>query len=85
MPRDPLPNAPTIAMSDQTARETPMQKRPFLDPDHPMFAKAWVRWLVSVGPMLWAGFEFWQNQPMWGMIFAACGGYAFWTLIWNRK
>ncbi|NBZ88034.1 hypothetical protein [Stagnihabitans tardus] len=62
-----------------------MQKRPFLDPDHPMFARAWVRWLVSIGPMAWSVLEFWQSEPMWGIIFLAIGAYAFWVLIWNRR
>jgi hypothetical protein len=62
-----------------------MQKRPFLDPDHPMFARAWVRWLVSVAPLLWAGFEFWQGTPFWGMLFGAAGIYAFKTLIWDKR
>lgn len=63
-----------------------MQKRPFLDPDHPMFAKAWVRWLVSLGPIAWAVFEFTVTQdPLWGVLFLAIGGYAFKTLIWDRK
>lgn len=62
-----------------------MQKRPFLDPDHPMFARAWVRWLVSVGPILWGLGEFWHGAPMWGVIFAAAGAYAFKTLILDRR
>ena len=62
-----------------------MQKRPFLDPDHPMFAKAWVRWLVSLGPMAWAGFEFLYGSAMWGVIFLAIGAYALKTLILNKR
>lgn len=62
-----------------------MSRRPFLDPDHPMFARAWVRWLVSIGPIAWAVFEFVTGSPMWGVIFLAAGGYALKTLILDRK
>jgi hypothetical protein len=60
------------------------ERKPFLDPDHPMFAKAWVRWLTTLAPLVWGGFEFWQAQPMWGLLFVAAGAYAGWTLIYKR-
>ena len=62
-----------------------MERRPFLDPDHPMFARTWVRWLVSVPPMAWGVAEFFIGDPFWGMLFLAAGGYAFWTLILKKK
>ena len=62
-----------------------MAPRPVLDPDHPMFARAWARWVVSVAPILWAGFEFLRGDPFWGVLFLAAGVYALWMLILNRK
>ena len=59
--------------------------KPFLDPDHPMFRQAWVRWLTSLGPLGWGGFELWLGNPMWALLFGAAGGYAFWKLIWERR
>ena len=60
------------------------QRRPFLDPNHPMFAKPWVRWLTCLVPLAWAGFELWLGDPMWALLFGAAGGYAFYTLIYKR-
>lgn len=61
-----------------------MARQPLLDPNHPMFRRAWVRWVVSVFPLLWAGVEFWFNEPFWGVLFLGAGGYAFWVLILKR-
>lgn len=61
-----------------------MARKPFLDPDHPMFAKAWVRWLVTLLPIAWGVFELLKGDPMWGILFAAAGGYAGWVLIYKR-
>lgn len=57
----------------------------FLDPNDPFFAQAWVRWVTVLLPLLWAGVEFWNASPMWGMIFLAAGLYAGWQLFFNRK
>lgn len=53
----------------------------FLDPNHPFFARAWVRWATAVLPVLWAGVEFINDNPGWGVLFAGAGAYAFWMLI----
>lgn len=58
--------------------------RPFLDPNHPMFARPWVRWLVTLAPLAWAVFEFVAGDPFWGILFAATGLYAGKVLILNR-
>ena len=58
---------------------------PFLDPQHPMFRHAWVRWLVSVGPMVWGAYEFWIGEVLWGFAFAGLGFYAFLILILKYK
>lgn len=61
-----------------------MPRKPFLDPDHPMFAKAWVRWLVTLLPIGWGLFEMVKGDPMWGLIFLAAGAYAGKVLIYRR-
>lgn len=60
------------------------ERRPFLDASHPMFAKPWVRWAVTLAPLAWGGFEFLAGDPFWGVLFLAAGGYAGWVLILNR-
>ncbi len=58
----------------------------FLDPDHPFFAKAWVRWATAILPIAWGMVEFfWTQAPFWGVLFTAIGAYAGWVLILNRK
>ena len=57
----------------------------FLDPNDPFFARAWVRWVTVLLPLGWAGVEFWQGAPIWGVLFLAVGLYAGWMLFFNRK
>jgi len=57
----------------------------FLDPNDPFFARAWVRWVTVLLPLGWAGVEFWQGAPFWGIIFLAAGLFAGWQLFFNRK
>jgi hypothetical protein len=59
-------------------------RRPFLDPNHPMFTKAWVRWACTLAPIAWGGFELWAGDPMWAVLFGAAGVYAGYTLIYKR-
>lgn len=57
----------------------------FLDRDHPMFRRAWVRWATVLVPFFWAAVElFVLNGPGWAIMFAAAGAYAFWVLILRR-
>lgn len=53
----------------------------FLDPNHPFFAKAWVRWVSALFPLGWAGVEFAFHSPFWGVLFGGLGAYAFYILI----
>ncbi len=62
----------------------PQKRRPFLDPEHPMFARAWVRWLVTLAPLGWGGFEFIGGEPFWGIMFVAAGAYAGKVLILSK-
>ena len=55
-----------------------------LDPNDPFFAKAWVRWVTCVLPMLWGLVEFYFNSPGWGILFVTAGAYAFYMLIIKR-
>lgn len=48
----------------------------FLDPDHPMFRKMWVRWVTVLVPTGWAVLEFYMQSPFWGIIFGAVAVYA---------
>lgn len=57
-----------------------MSKR-FLDRDHPMFRRAWVRALTVAAPGLMAVLEFATNGPGWGMIFAGAAIWALWELF----
>lgn len=57
----------------------------FLDPNDPFFARAWVRWVTVLLPLGWAGVEFWQGAPLWGVLFLAAGLYAGWQLFILRK
>ena len=53
----------------------------FLDPAHPFFRPAWVRWATALVPLAWAGMELWSGAVLWALIFGALGAYAFWVLI----
>jgi len=59
-------------------------RRPFLDPAHPIFAKAWVRWACTLAPLAWGGVELYNGDPMWAILFGAAGVYAGYTLIYKR-
>lgn len=52
-----------------------------LDPHHPFFDRAPVRWLTALSPMLWAGVEFRMGQPIWGGLFLGLGLYAAYMLF----
>lgn len=52
-----------------------------IDPAHPFYRRAWVRWLCAGVPLAWAAFEFATGEPMWGMIVGALGAYALWVLV----
>jgi hypothetical protein len=53
----------------------------FLDRNHPMFRRAWLRWTTAVVPLVWAGVELLLGNPGWAVLFGAAGAYAFWELI----
>jgi hypothetical protein len=52
-----------------------------LDADHPFFIPVWRRWATAILPMLWGGFEVWNDSPGWGIMFLAAGAYALYVLI----
>ena len=55
----------------------------FLDPNHPMFRRPWVRWATGILPLGWGLFEFFGNhEPLFGVLFSAAGVYALYQLIW---
>ncbi|PZR00080.1 MAG: hypothetical protein DI533_05595 [Cereibacter sphaeroides] len=53
----------------------------FLDPNHPFFARPWVRWATAIAPLAWAAVELYSGNPGWAILFGAAGAYAFWMLI----
>ena len=61
-----------------------LNRKPLLDPDHPMFAKVWVRWVTVALPILWGVGEFIWASPYWGMLFVAAGVYAGKVLLLNK-
>lgn len=53
----------------------------FVDPDHPFFAKAWVRWATVLVPAVMAGLDGYLGNWGWAAGFAAIAAYALWMLI----
>lgn len=56
-----------------------------IDANDPFFAPVWRRWLVTVGPILWAGVELWNGSPMWAILFGAAGSYAGYELLFKPR
>lgn len=52
-----------------------------IDANHPFFARPLVRWATALFPVGWAGVEFVNGSPGWGVVFAGMGAIAFWALI----
>ena len=77
----PKPFAKSLALSHKGASDHEARMKTFLDPNHPMFRRAWVRWATALAPLGWAGFELMMGNPMWAILFGAAGGYAAWVLI----
>lgn len=54
----------------------------FLDPNHPMFRRPWVRWATVLVPAAWGLAEtFWIGAPLWGALFLAAAAFAAWKLL----
>ena len=51
----------------------------------PFFKPLWIRVLVTVICLGWAGFEFLSGSTFWGMIFGGLGAYAAYQffVVWN--
>ena len=56
----------------------------FLDRDHPMFARPWVRWATVLVPAVWGGFEVAMGAPGWAILFWGVAAYAFWVLVLRK-
>jgi hypothetical protein len=50
-----------------------------------MWRNPLVRWVCVVLPMAQAAFEFYHNQPFWGILFGALGVAALWVLVITWK
>mgnify|MGYP001157914750 CR=1 FL=1 len=57
---------------------------PLVDPEHPFFAKTWVRWFWTLLPLGMAVVEFAMGSPGWGLMFLAAGSYLGWVLLIRR-
>lgn len=62
--------------------ENPKPK--FLDRDHPLFKKAWVRALTVAAPTAMAALDFSMGNPGWGVLFAAAALWALWELFLRK-
>lgn len=47
-----------------------------IDPEHPFYRPLWVRIAIVVFCLGWAAVEFITGWPLFGVLFAAAGGYA---------
>jgi hypothetical protein len=56
-----------------------MQK--FLDRDHPMFRRQWVRVMTVLVPAIMAVVEFAMGGPGWGVLFGAASAWGLWELF----
>lgn len=56
-----------------------------LDNKHPFFSSPIVRWITVAVPLVWAGVEFVNDAPFWGLIFALIAAYAAWGLLVKPK
>lgn len=56
-----------------------MQK--FLDRDHPMFRRKWVRVVTVLVPGIMAVVEFSMGGPGWGVLFGAAAAWGLWELF----
>lgn len=57
------------------------ERTPFLDPNHPWFQKAWVRYGTVLLCAVWAFLEFLTGAVFWGSLALGAGLYAAWVLI----
>ncbi len=54
---------------------------PLVDPEHPFFARRWVRWFWTLAPIGMAVLEFLSGSVAWGTLFLAAGVYLGWVLL----
>ena len=59
-------------------------KPKFLDRDHPIFAKVWIRVLTVAVPAVMAALDFFHGNPGWGVIFAGGAIWALWELYLRK-
>lgn len=61
---------------------TPKPK--FLDRDHPMFRRFWVRGLTVALPGAMAILELSNASPGWAVVFGGAAGWALWELFLRK-
>lgn len=54
----------------------------FLDSNHPMFQKLWVRIATVVAPALWGLVEFRNGAAGWAIMFLGAAAYAAYELLY---
>lgn len=63
---------------------TEPSRQKFLDRDHPMFRKTWVRVLTVAFPTGMGALEFANESPGWGILFLGAAGWALWELFLRK-
>ncbi|WP_424927097.1 DUF3329 domain-containing protein [Amaricoccus tamworthensis] len=58
-----------------------------IDADHPAYRPLWVRIVIVGFSALWALFEFWHGNAVWGAVFLGIAALATWKLFitWRPK
>jgi hypothetical protein len=55
------------------------------DAEHPFFRPLWRRIAVVAFCAVWAGWEYWNGQPMWATIAGGMAAYAAWVFLLTYK
>ncbi len=56
-----------------------------IDTNHPIYRPLWVRLLIVGFTTVWAGVEFYNNQPFWGTIVGGVAAYSAYMLLLTFK
>ncbi|MFO7919422.1 hypothetical protein DZD18_00015 [Rhodobacteraceae bacterium W635] len=54
---------------------------PLIDTSHPVYRPLWLRLLITLGCLGWAGFELLGGHTGWALFFGAIGAYAGWVFF----
>lgn len=68
-------------MTQDPAPTPPPRRKSMIDTDHPWFNPLWRRIAVTVFCLGMAGWDLWNGNTLWAMLFGALGLYCVWALI----